>query len=94
MSFWSAWWFHIPNYALAAILYTMVARFVLSLFVPPDWNNYIWRAFVRLTEPVVLAVRLLTPAYVLSPFLPLFAVVWLMMMRLLLLLVAGAVLAG
>lgn len=81
-SFWAYWYFHIPNYLAAALAYTMLARFGLGLFVPAEWENYIWRFFVRVTDPVLWAVRLVTPRYVHPVFLPLLAVFWLSLARL------------
>ena len=80
--FWSFWYFHVPNYLAAALAYTMIARFGFSLFVPADWTNYIWRFFVRVTDPVLAAVRLITPSFVNATFLPLLAAFWLTMVRL------------
>ena len=80
--FWSYWYYHVPNYLIAALAYTMLARFGLGLFVPPDWTNYIWRFFVRVTNPVLWAVRLVTPRFVDATFLPLLAVFWLTLIRL------------
>ena len=52
------WYFHLPNYLLAALGYTLLARFVLGFFVAPDWNNYIWRFFRRVTDPCLKVDRL------------------------------------
>ncbi|TIV11798.1 MAG: YggT family protein, partial [Mesorhizobium sp.] len=43
--FWSYWYFHIPNFILAAVMYTLMGRLLLGLFVPESWDNYIWRFF-------------------------------------------------
>jgi YggT family protein len=83
--FWQHWYFHLPNYALAVLAYTMIGRFLLSLILAPDTRNYIQRWFVRLTDPVLGIVRVITPALVPQPVLPLVAVVWLMLLRLVLL---------
>ena len=56
------WYFHLPNFVLAAVMYTLIGRLLLSFFVPVNWQNYIWRAFVRITDPIVGIVRLITPA--------------------------------
>ena len=80
--FWQDWYFHLPNYVLAALVYTLLGRFLLSLFLPADTKNYIQRWFVRLTEPVVWIVRTITPALVPPPLLPLVAAVWLTLLRL------------
>jgi uncharacterized protein YggT (Ycf19 family) len=80
-SFWSYWYFHIPNYVLAALMYTVMGRLLLGLVVPENWDNYIWRAFKRLTDPVLAVVRIITPAVLGTPVVLVFAVLWIMMLR-------------
>lgn len=82
--FWTYWYFHLPNYLLAAAAYTMLARFGLSIVVPADWPNYIWRFFQRLTDPILAATALVTPSFMRGLFLPLVAVFWLLLLRMLL----------
>ena len=55
------WYYHLPNFVLAALMYTLLGRVLLSLFVEPDSSNYIWRFFCRITDPVVAIVALVTP---------------------------------
>jgi YggT family protein len=91
------WYFHLPNFVLAALMYTMLGRVVLSLFVPPDSRNYIWRFFCRLTDPVVTLVALVTPQAAPPVVTWLLAVVWLFWLRvgmLYLFLILGAVPRG
>jgi uncharacterized protein YggT (Ycf19 family) len=87
---WQYWYFHLPNFILAAVMYTLVGRLLLSFFVSPDWPNYIWRAFVRLTEPVVGAVRFVTPAALPAVVVLVFCVLWLMLLRLALVALFGS----
>jgi uncharacterized protein YggT (Ycf19 family) len=75
------WYFHLPNFVLAAVMYTVLGRLLLSFFVPPDWQNYIWRAFVRITEPVVRLVRYVTPVGVPHVVVLVFTILWLMVAR-------------
>ena len=49
----SYWYYHLPNFVLAALMYTLLGRALLALFVDPDSSNYIWRFFCRVTDPVV-----------------------------------------
>jgi uncharacterized protein YggT (Ycf19 family) len=84
------WYFHLPNFVLAALMYTLLGRLVLSFFAPPDWKNYIWRAFVRITDPVVKIVRRITPLVLPDIVVIIFAVLWLMLLRLLLVMVLGS----
>lgn len=75
------WYLHLPNFVLAAVMYTLLGRLALSFFVPPDWKNYIWRAFVTITDPVVKATRLITPQVLPHVVVLIFAVLWLMLLR-------------
>jgi YggT family protein len=75
------WWFHLPNLVLAALMYTVLGRFVLSFVFPPESQNYIFRFFVRVTDPVVSAVRFVTPLAVPHMVVLLFSAVWLLAAR-------------
>jgi uncharacterized protein YggT (Ycf19 family) len=75
------WYFHLPNYVLAALMYTLIGRFILGMMVAPDWNNYIWRTFVTVTDPVVKVVRFITPNAIALPLVLVFGALWLMLLR-------------
>jgi YggT family protein len=75
------WYFHLPNFVLAALMYTMLGRFILSFAFPADSQNYIWRAFVTLTDPVLRVLRLITPAAVPYMVALIFGFLWLMLAR-------------
>ncbi len=92
-SLFTYWYYHLPNFVLAALMYTLLGRALLSLFLDPDSSNYIWRFFCRVTDPVVAAVALVTPKAAAPIILWLFGVVWLFWLRVALhyvLLVLGA----
>lgn len=81
------WYFHLPNLILAALMYTMLGRFVLSFIFDEKSDNFIWRFFVRFTEPAVRLFRFFTPLAV-PPLLMLpLSAVWLFAARCLLLIV-------
>jgi YggT family protein len=75
------WWFHLPNLLLSALMYTVLGRFVLNFIFDPDSKNYIFRAFIRVTDPVVRAVAFVTPAAVPPMVVLLFAALWLLSAR-------------
>ena len=79
------WYFHIPNFILAALMYTLLGRALLGLFVGPDSSNYIWRFFCRITDPVVAVFAVVTPKAVAPVVVWLFGFVWLFWLRVLLL---------
>ncbi len=79
-------WAYLPflvlNYALAIVSWTCIGRFLLAWFVPAiQPSNYIWRAFVSLTEWAVRATSWITPRYVRPVFLPPIAALWLIYVR-------------
>lgn len=82
--------FHIANYALAILVYSLAGRFFLGLLLPPESGNYIWRFFCRLTDPVLTAARWLIPGYVLPGFRPLAAAFHLFVLRIALYLLLSA----
>jgi YggT family protein len=84
-SFLSYWYFHLPNFVLAALMYTLLGRAVLGVIVQPESSNYIWRFFCRITDPVVAAVSLVTPKATPPVVVWLFGVVWLFWLRVMLL---------
>lgn len=75
------WYFHIPNFVLAALVYTLIGRLILGIFVPESWDNYIWRAFRRLTDPPIAAVAFVTPQVMPRVVVMLFTVLWLSVAR-------------
>ena len=77
----SYWYFHLPNFILAALMYTLLGRAVLGLIVGPDSNNYIWKFFCRITDPVVAVVAAVTPKAAAPVVVWLFGVVWLFWLR-------------
>ena len=84
-SLFNYWYYHLPNFVLAALMYTLLGRVLLSLFVEPESSNYIWRFFCRVTDPLVAAVAYVTPKAAAPVVVWLFGVVWLFWLRVLLL---------
>jgi uncharacterized protein YggT (Ycf19 family) len=75
------WLYQIPNLILAALMYTLLGRFLLSLFYAPGTDKVIWRVFVQITDPALSAVRFITPQVVPLHLLVLFAALWTLLMR-------------
>ena len=80
-AFFADWYFHLPNYVLAAVMYSLVGRFALSFFFPAGSTNPIFCAFVWITEPAVRVVRFLTPALVPHMAVLVFAALWMVVAR-------------
>ena len=85
MSGQNLWWgylhFHLPNYLLAVVMYTMLGRLILGFFVPPHSKLYIWVWFCRITEPFLRAARLVTPEFIPPLWLLPIAAYWALLLR-------------
>lgn len=75
------WYYHLPNFILAALTYTLLGRALLGLIVAPDSPNYIWRFFCRITDPVIALIGPVTPKATAPVVVWLFGVVWLFWLR-------------
>ena len=82
-SFWSLWYFHLPNFVLAVVMYTMLGRAVLGLFVEHNSKNYIWRGFCSITDPFLKVFAMITPKATSPVVLWLFGFVWMFWLRVL-----------
>jgi uncharacterized protein YggT (Ycf19 family) len=78
------WIYQLPNLVLAALMYTLLGRLILSLLFEPNSDKVIWRVFAQVTDPVVGAVAAITPRVVPDQVIVLFAVVWTFLLRILL----------
>jgi hypothetical protein len=81
-SFFSYWYFHIPNLVMAALLYTLIGRYLLELFFASQQDAVILKVFRSVTDPFVLLVRVITPRIVPNGLVVIFSIVWLMGLRL------------
>lgn len=80
-SFAAYWYFHVPNFIMAALMYTLIGRVLLGLIVGPDSSNYIWRFFCTVSDPVVAIFEKVTPKATAPVVLWLFSFVWLFWLR-------------
>lgn len=78
------WLFVAPNYILAAAMYTLIGRYLLSLVFKPESELVIWRAFVNVTDPILNAVRAITPHVVPNGLVMVLAIFWMIMLRIVL----------
>jgi uncharacterized protein YggT (Ycf19 family) len=74
------------NFVLAMAMYTLMARFVLGIFFDEGSTLVIWKVFRQVTDPMLRLFRILTPAVVPGGLVMVFALVWIVGLRLLLLL--------
>lgn len=75
------WIFQLPNMLLAIAIYTLLGRYVLSLFFKPDSPLVFWTVFRQVTDPLIGAAEVITPKLVPRPLVCLLAVIWLILAR-------------
>ncbi len=80
-SFFAHWYFHVPNLIMAAMIYTLIGRYVLELVFSNRQDAVILRVFRTVTDPVVKTVRFVTPRIVPDGVVVVFAMAWLMAVR-------------
>ncbi|MDX2258986.1 MAG: hypothetical protein NW205_08725 [Hyphomicrobiaceae bacterium] len=80
-SFVTYWWYHVPNLMMAAMIYTLIGRYVLELFFRGQ-TPVIVTVFRSVTDPVVGLVRAITPMIVPDGLVVVFTMAWLMALRL------------
>lgn len=81
-TFFTHWYFHLPNLVLAALAYSLIGRYLLELVFAKKPDAVIVKVFRQVTAPVVDTVRYVTPAIVPDGLVIVFAFVWLTVARL------------
>ncbi|MGE0699886.1 MAG: hypothetical protein AB7O57_12395 [Hyphomicrobiaceae bacterium] len=82
-SFLAHWYFHVPNLAMAALIYTLIGRYVLELLLASRPDAVMLKVVRSITRPVVAIVRFLTPRVVPDGIVVILAICWLMAARML-----------
>ncbi len=80
-SFFAHWYFHVPNLIMAALIYSLIGRYLLELLFAKKQDAVILKVFRQITDPAVRLVRGITPAIVPDGLVVVFAIVWLMALR-------------
>ena len=74
-------WVIVLDYALGMVMWTLIGRAAMNLFLPTDSDFFFMKAFVKLTDPVLRAFRPVTPAFLVEPMVPLFVAWFFYMVR-------------
>lgn len=80
-SFFTHWYFHLPNLLMAALIYSLIGRYILELVFAKKPDAVIVKVFRQVTAPVVGTVRAITPAIVPDGLVIVFSIIWLMSLR-------------
>lgn len=61
------------DYVLGMVMWTLIGRAAMGLFLPADSDWFFMKVFVRVTDPVLRVFRPITPGFLVAPLVPVFA---------------------
>ena len=68
-------WAVVLDYVLGMIMWTLVGRFGMRLFLPEDSKFFFSRFFIRVTDPLIRRFQPVTPGFLVPALVPLY-VAW------------------
>lgn len=74
-------WVIAVDYVLGVVMWTLIGRSAMGLFLPEDSSFFFMRFFVRATNPLIAAFRPITPGFLVEPLVPLFVAWFFFMIR-------------
>ncbi|MDZ5697606.1 YggT family protein [Chelativorans sp. M5D2P16] len=74
-------WVIVVDYILGAIMWTLIGRAAMNIFLPEDSNFFFMRFFVRATDPVLRLFRPITPGFLIDFLVPIYVAWFFFMIR-------------
>ena len=74
-------WVLAVDYVLGMVMWTLVGRVAMNLFLPINSDFFFMRIFVRMTDPILRLFRPVTPGFLMEPLIPLFVAWFFFMIR-------------
>ena len=74
-------WVLALDYLLGVIMWTLIGRSAMNLFLPEDSSFFFMRVFVRTTNPLLRVFRPITPGFLHPLMVPLFVAWFFFMIR-------------
>ena len=68
-------WALVLDYVLGMIMWTLIGRFGMNLFLPVNSQFFFMRFFVKATDPLIRLFAPITPVFLIPPLIPLY-VAW------------------
>ena len=74
-------WIILVDYAMGLVMWTLVGRFGMSIFVSEQSDFFFMKIFVKMTDPLIRAMRRLTPGFLVDKLRPLYVAWFIFMIR-------------
>jgi len=68
-------WAIVVDYVLGVVMWTLIGRFGMRLFLPEESKFFFSRFFINVTNPLLKLFAPITPSFLAPPFVPLY-VAW------------------
>ena len=69
------------DYLLGVIMWTLLGRTILDLFIAPDSSMVIAKVFRQVTNPIIRVFAKITPSFLIKPFVPVYVAWWFYFIR-------------
>jgi hypothetical protein len=74
-------WVLVFDYLLGMVMWTLIGRFAMGIFLPENSSFFFMRFFVRATNPLLKAFAPVTPGFLIPPMVPLYVAWFFFMIR-------------
>ena len=74
-------WVVVIDYLLGTIMWTLIGRFGMGIFLPQNSQFFFMRFFVRVTDPLIRLFGPVTPGFLVAPMVPLYVAWFFFMIR-------------
>ena len=74
-------WVVLLDYFLGMIMWTLLGRFGMGLFLSENSSFFFMRFFVKITDPIIKFLWPVTPAFLIKPLVPVYAAWFFYMLR-------------
>jgi uncharacterized protein YggT (Ycf19 family) len=74
-------WIIALDYVLGMVMWTLIGRAAMNLFLREDSNFFFMKVFVKSTNPLIRLFRPVTPAFLITPLIPVYVAWFVFMFR-------------
>ncbi len=74
-------WVIVIDYIFGTIMWTLIGRAGMSIFLPENSTFFFMRFFVQVTNPLIKLFAIVTPGFLIQPILPLYVAWFFFMFR-------------
>ncbi|MGD9952774.1 MAG: hypothetical protein AB7S87_09370 [Burkholderiales bacterium] len=74
-------WAIVLDYLLGVVMWTLIGRSAMRIFLPENSSFFFMRFFVRATDPLLKLFAPITPAFLIQPLIPLYVAWFFFMIR-------------